>query len=550
MDLQTQSTTTRKILHDTDRDRVIMISADGVDVYRSSDWRRIAWASIPNVTTGAVNKHGIWIGSSDAGIYLLPHTALDAANGEVVLEYATDTAVALPSNAIAAMDATGDYLTVAHDAGVSFFPSRNWVYNCTISGGADAVAITGSNIAYAAGDQIYIGAIQFADWETTGHTNITGAGTVTDLALRGSVLFIAGVGGIFTYSGSTVDDTGIDIGSATPTSIWPTTDATASARSIAFATSDGVDGGEYGIYNLGYSAGAIPIQGGDTGAVWLSDDGESYAWDDNLVAGGPLTVSGSGDTAAIWVDDVRGAMLHDAALEPYHQVAAMIPAPDARGVRRDWSIYAEITDAIDGIASGLTLKVNGQTVTPTNTVISNGYAVQYTPGSSSGYAERVTIELSATDGNGDTVSKTWSFVTASAPATSVTDTTPPNVVCTRDIGLEEAESDEQKNGINVIWLDDIAGPLIVTDAQAVARGSVAIDETTYHKHVRKMTVQATDANGLQTRTLQKGNVITMTCPAIGMTAQKCEVLAIQRKLDNDDELTFDLQIAYYEQVTA
>jgi hypothetical protein len=551
MVLHTQSDSIQAVCYDNARGRIIVISSAGVDVFRKTDGTRIAWASIPNCTCGAVNDHGVWIGTSDAGIYLLPHAARDAGNSDLILAYTTETTVALPNIAITGLAAVGGLLVAAHGAGVSFFPTRSWVYNCTISGGADAVALTDSQIAYAAADQIYIGTIQYADWATTAHTNLSGAGTVAALAMRGSVLFVAGVNGLYTYGGSTLNALSTDIGSAAPTAIWPTENATETSGYLAFGTNDGLDGGQFGIIDLGYSAGTLPDESGDTSAVWLSADGASWAWDTTVVNGTDLLATVSGDVDAVWLDDALAESLRNVTVEKYKQVAGLSPAANASQVRRDWTLYAEITDTLGGIEPGsIALTVNGQAVTPTTEQLDFGFAVSYTPGSNSGYAERVSIELSGLDADGNTVSKTWTFVTAAAPAATVTDSTPPNVVCTRDIGLEGYEADETVGGVNVVWLEDIAGPLIVTDAQAVAVGTVAIDEVTYHKHIRKMNVPPIDANGLQTRTLRKGQVATMTCPAIGMTAQKCEVLAAQRKLDDDNELTFDLQIAYYEQVQA
>jgi len=324
-----------------------------------------------------------------------------------------------------------------------------------------------------------------------------------------AILYTEGLGGYGTNYDS-------DLGTATDCQ-----DAWKAGAYIAYGTRNGSDGGRFGILQLDEDHNATSkttVASTDTDAVWLA----------------------AGATEAIYNN------IH----ERYRMVVQISPGANAIAVRRDWTLYAEITDALGGIQAGtVALTINGQAVTPTTSAITNGYAVAYTPGSSSGYAERVAIELSGTDANGNTVSRAWSFVTAPAPGATVTDSTPPNVVCTRDIGLSTAEADEQVGGVNVIWLEDIAGPLFVTDAQAVAVGTLAIDEVTYHRHIRTMTVMPADANGLPTRDLRAGQVVTMTCPAIGMTAQKCEVLAIQRKIDDQDDITFTLQIAYYEAVT-
>ena len=550
MELQTQSTAWKKILHDTVRGRIIVVSASGVDVFRRSDWTRIAWATLANVTAGAINNSGIWLGTSDAGIYLLPHTARDAATNSLALFYDTTTGIALPSNAIADLAGQGDALAVAHGAGVSYLPSRSWIYNCTIAGGADAIALTTTKIAYAAGIQIYYGTPPSADWATTAHTNVSGAGAVAALALRGAVLFVAGADGLFTYSGSTLDDAGADVGEETPTSIWATSGATASSGYLAYGTSDGSNGGEFGVLDLGHTAPALPDIAGDATAVWVDDTIENWSYNDSLSLNGPVFAKRSGDATAVWIADDLAASLANTAVEIYRQVTEASPAENGNDVRRDWALYAEITDALGGIQSGtVALKVNGVSQTPTTSAITDGYAVTYTPAGNSGYGERVTIEISGTDADGNTVSRSWAFTTASAPPLTVTDSAPPNVICKRNIDLAIAESDETVDSVNVIWIDTITSPLIVTEAQAKEVGRVAIDGQTYHRHKVGVKVLATDSGGLQTRDLRQGGIATITCDALGMSAQKCEILAAQRVIDDGaEDISYTLQAAYYEEV--
>ena len=61
---------------------------------------------------------------------------------------------------------------------------------------------------------------------------------------------------------------------------------------------------------------------------------------------------------------------------------------------------------------------------------------------------------------------------------------------------------------------------------------------------------ATDAGDLKTRDLCQGGIATITCDALGMTAQKCEILAAQRNIgDGGEDISFNLQAAYYEAVS-
>jgi hypothetical protein len=299
---------------------------------------------------------------------------------------------------------------------------------------------------------------------------------------------------------------------------------------------------------------AIHLGTGATKAVGLlaygtaDEDGGRFGVLDLATGTNKTTVDG--DTLAVWADEALTAAIHDTALVRYRLVAEISPAANATGVRRDWTLYTEITDTLGGIETGtVALTVNGVSQTPTVAAVTNGFAVTYIPAGNSGYNERVTIGLSGTDSDGNTVSRTWVFTTAGAPALTASDASPPNVVCKRNIGLSLAESDEIVDGVNVVWLDTHTSPLIVTEAQAREVGRVKIDETTYHKHKVGVRVLATDSGGLQTRDLRPGSIVTITCNALGMTAQKCEILAAQRTIDDSDEdISFDLQAAYYEQI--
>ncbi|MGE4545847.1 MAG: LamG domain-containing protein [Pedobacter sp.] len=288
---------------------------------------------------------------------------------------------------------------------------------------------------------------------------------------------------------------------------------------IAYGTSNGADGGRFGLLLL----------------------------DNDLVAASKTTIADT-DTDAVWLSAGATDAIHNNTLERYRLVAEVSPGVNAINVRRDWALYAEITDSLGGIQAGtVVLTINGQTVSPTVSAITDGYAAAYTPGSSSGYAQRITVKLSGTDADGNTVSKIWSFVTAAAPTATVTDTTPPNVVCTRDIRLGEGEADEVVDGVNVVWQADISSPLIVEQVQAERVGKVEIDGTTYNEWRLSATILPTDAAGFPTRDIQQGETVAMTVPSLGMAAQPCEVLAKQR-IVRGGLTRYRMSLGHYEQV--
>jgi hypothetical protein len=292
---------------------------------------------------------------------------------------------------------------------------------------------------------------------------------------------------------------------------------------------------------------------GDTTAVWISDGGNTVAYNDVLLllGGATLIYSAPGDTLACWLDAELQAAIRGGVLEEYSRITALSPPPEAREVRRDWGLYAEITDSLGGIETGtVTCKIDGQTVAATVTAITDGYRVEYTPPALAAYREQIRVVLAAVDADGYMISRAWSFSTEAAPAATVTDAPPPNVVCIRDIGLTAAEADETIEAVPVTWLEDLTSPLYITEAQAREVGRVAIDERTYHRHVRSVAVLASDAAGLPLAGLQQGSIITLTCPAIGMAAKKCEILAAQRQAERagEEDMTYTLTIAYYEAV--
>lgn len=119
----------------------------------------------------------------------------------------------------------------------------------------------------------------------------------------------------------------------------------------------------------------------------------------------------------------------------------------------------------------------------------------------------------------------------------------PNVICVRDISLAGVESEDVVGGINAAWLPDIASPLIVSEAQAREVGRVAIDGASNHRHIRSLETISRDA-----ATLQPGDVITISCAAINMTAKKCRVVGVQTRASRRDaeDITYQVTVDYYE----
>lgn len=223
------------------------------------------------------------------------------------------------------------------------------------------------------------------------------------------------------------------------------------------------------------------------------------------------------------------------------------PAPNTVNVRRDWSLTADVTDPLGIDVGTVVLKINGVIVTPTTTTITNGYRVEYIPGSSSNYGERINVEISADVTTASTEIETYRFTTNTG-IVEATSSPPPLVVVVRDIGLDSDESDENHGGVEVVWLLEKNHPLIVTEDQAEAVGTVEVDNNTYHQHRRTLLVDRTDSNADVVANLQEGDLITFTATALGETVQKAEVLAIRQTISREDDVQYQLLVQYYEQV--
>lgn len=513
MDLTTQSSTIHNILHDTASDRLVIISAGGVDIYSKSSWRRVAWVGLANVTCGCLNNAGIYIGTSDRGVLRLPVDVQDCANGDLVPVFDGSDSVDLGTS-IDAMYGAGNALSVIAAGTLFYLPNIATVYSYSAVTPL-LCAINDSYIVWADATSVYLSAIPTGDWATSD-------ATFSDVANRLQIesntnnLQICHTAGLrildcATPGTSTNFDTDLGAVAACHGSFR-------AGKMLAYAVADGNGGGRFGVLDITDPANPVSV----------------------------ITVNG--DVSACWISDDLSTAAYDMTLDLYHLVENISPPAGGQSVRRDWTAYAEITDTIGGIQSGtITMTINGQPGSPTVTPITDGYAVSYVPGSKSGYAERVKIVLTATDTAGNTVSKSWWFVTEPVPAASVTDLTPPNRVCVRDVGMAAADADEFVNNIGVVWLDDIASPLIVTDVQARLVGKVAIDGTTFNEWRLSAIFLPIDGDGLTTRSLRQRETVCLTVPALGLLDQPCELLAKQR-IFRLGLTRYRLMLAFYEDV--
>jgi WD40 repeat protein len=160
----------------------------GVDVHNMLGQRQ-AYASLANVTCGAVNSNGVYLGTSTGGVYKLTHAAVASGGDQtsaLTQAITTATTPAIASNTVAGMDGAGTALIVSTAAGVDFLPDAATVYSYTDANGCGACTINATEIAYvlASGDVHRLNH-PTENWSSGDATVYTAAESVTTLDYEG-----------------------------------------------------------------------------------------------------------------------------------------------------------------------------------------------------------------------------------------------------------------------------------------------------------------------------------------------------------------------------
>jgi SepF-like predicted cell division protein (DUF552 family) len=504
---------------------VAIFSSGGVDLYRKSffEWVRVGFASLPNVTSGSFNNNGIWLGTSDRGVWHLP-----AGNGNLTSQlqqyYATaGTSYAIQSDNISHVAGNGSGLLVTHDLGAEYFPAPGVPFQYVDASGCGVCDLNDTYIAYAVSSGMHTLELPSSDWDsgdaiilTTGSSPALSSNTVNHLIYGlDDNLAIATGAGVDIYDYTDI----VSLFSGNIPFVWVTSDLTQIAGDLAYVDSSA----DVHIYNI------------DT-----SSNVETHA----------------GTFATCWIDSQADMALYNVDLELHAFISNISPVSGSRNVTRSWSFYFEIGDTINGISStDITLKINGGVVSPTITAFGSGFsngfsngfggegfAVTYTPPSASGYRKTVTFDIIGIDGAGDTFTESGSFTTETALNESPTATKPPNVIVYKDLSLTDAE--DTYNSVEVNWLDEQVTAYIVTESQAEAMATVLVENGIYHKYIHNMRVLDIDDSSNATQDINKGDIITIDVPALNLTGKKCEVLAKQRVV-NGDRIEYNIIVAYY-----
>jgi hypothetical protein len=192
--LKLQETTVIKILDYGGL--LIHITAAGVDVH-TMDGERLAFAALANVTCGAVNDNGVFLGTVANGVYKLTHAAIAAGGdqtGALSQTITTGTTPALASNAVAWIAGSGTALLVTTEAGADYLPNASTVYRYSDASGCAFCAIGSTQIAYSLAD----GTLHFlttpaTDWTSGDVTSYPVGGGTPELTKLSAVPYAASV---------------------------------------------------------------------------------------------------------------------------------------------------------------------------------------------------------------------------------------------------------------------------------------------------------------------------------------------------------------------
>ena len=184
---------------------VFIFSASGVDIFRKSytEWVKLGFAALSNVTTGTVNENGIWLGTSDRGVFQCPIGNGDLSNQLLQYYTVTDTTYTIQSDSINHLAGVGTKLLICHSLGAEFLPAPGNPFQYSDEATNNA-AINDTFIAYSVATGVETIEHPTADWVSGDTTALT---TISSPALSSSIvnhleygdgdnLFIAGGAGV------------------------------------------------------------------------------------------------------------------------------------------------------------------------------------------------------------------------------------------------------------------------------------------------------------------------------------------------------------------
>lgn len=148
-------------------DKLYYFSDAGLDVISLANKVSVAYATLANVTCGAVNDNGVYLGTTAAGVYFVSHAnVLPGGNitASLAVKFSTSTTPAIPSNVINDMDGAGIALLLGTGAGASYLPTEAYVYSCAVTGGSKKVAISNGYVSWEKSNVAYVVPTPTSNW--------------------------------------------------------------------------------------------------------------------------------------------------------------------------------------------------------------------------------------------------------------------------------------------------------------------------------------------------------------------------------------------------
>lgn len=159
-------------------------TAAGVEAYDPVTRARQAYADVANTTCGAVNTNGVYIGTSDAGVYLLTFAAITAGGnqtGAVVSKFKTTTTPALTSDVVHAMHGEGKRLALGLSNSITYTldSAATTIFKCLTPDPVLKVFCTRLICYYVSGGVVYMSPPLGYDWSFQLPLNGTGPALTT-----------------------------------------------------------------------------------------------------------------------------------------------------------------------------------------------------------------------------------------------------------------------------------------------------------------------------------------------------------------------------------
>lgn len=267
-------------------------TAAGVDIFLAADGTTVGFATLANTTCGAVNNNGVYLGTSDAGVYRLATVTTGDMTASLVQTYTTTSTPAIQSNAINSLAAFDLFLAIGHAAGLDYVKQDlTTMYSMTVTGGCWGLDMDSSRISFAALDNAYSVARPVGNWQLEGAVklvNMKSSESVSSVSFTWSPALATDIDAVAVYGAY------VAITTTTALVIYKLSGTTLTRLYVGVSTGNakGLGWDDTGTY-LAYGTAGSPYMSivkrtGDTFAALtcptLPNSGLGFAWQGNYLA--------------------------------------------------------------------------------------------------------------------------------------------------------------------------------------------------------------------------------------------------------------------------